>query len=432
MRLRRSPLAAALVALLGGCAADPATAPSAPSARAPAVPEEASTAVAGGATIALPFGAACALGGAGRAYCWGSNADGIGGDPARSGYADASTAPRPVSGDGRYVALAATATDQRDTPLTVCALTADGEVDCWGANVGGLLGAADARPCGAEVAGTTHPCNRAPTRLATALRFRRLAVGPGLLCGIASDGLAYCWGDGPSGQLGAGTGARRAAAPTRVAGDHRFVDLAAGETVVCGLTGAGAAWCWGEGTLGQLGDGRSASSDVPVRVATAEPLAQVAPHDRYTCGVTRAGGVLCWGWGAYWTLGSPTPARFRGANVPTPEFVPLRVGALSIAIGAGHHCVRAVSGEAVCWGWNLFHQNGPPDRPGCTGADAQADCTPGPAAPGIAFTELRTGSLNACGRAGDGAVHCWGFNAYGESGGPPGVAQARAARIVLP
>jgi alpha-tubulin suppressor-like RCC1 family protein len=425
-RLLPALLAAALLSL--ACRSDGPAAVGAP--EPPAAPAPPAPATAAGATLALPLGAACAIGGDGRAWCWGGNVDGVAGDPARAD-GEAAASPRPIASDARYVALAATATDQSDTPLTVCALTADGAADCWGANVGGLLGAPDAAPCPSHLAGGAHRCTRTPTRLATALRFRRLAVGPDLLCGIATDEQTYCWGFGPTGQLGTGR-VGVATAPTPVAGGHRFVDLSAGETVVCGLTADGVAWCWGEGALGQLGDGRSRPSSVPVRVAASEPFAQVAPHDRYTCGVTRNGAVHCWGWGAYWTLAAATPVRVRGANAPTPEFLPLRVGALSIGVGAGHHCVRAVGGETVCWGWNRYNQVGPSGRPGCTTTAVQEDCTPGAVATGLTFAELRVGPLHACGRTAEGAVYCWGSNAYGESGGAPVDGQQEAVRVPLP
>ncbi|HKI94878.1 MAG TPA: RCC1 domain-containing protein, partial [Gemmatimonadales bacterium] len=54
-------------------------------------------------------------------------------------------------------------------------------------------------------------------------------------------------------------------APPQHAGDA--VVLSAGKLQTCAITGAGATYCWGHNTYGELGDGTSTPSAKPVPVA---------------------------------------------------------------------------------------------------------------------------------------------------------------------
>jgi alpha-tubulin suppressor-like RCC1 family protein len=51
-----------------------------------------------------------------------------------------------------------------------------------------------------------------------------------------------------------------------VAGGLTFASLSAGAFHSCGMTGAGLLYCWGDNTVGQLGDGTTINSNVPVKV----------------------------------------------------------------------------------------------------------------------------------------------------------------------
>ena len=48
--------------------------------------------------------------------------------------------------------------------------------------------------------------------------------------------------------------------PVAVLGDHAFTELATGQAHVCALTDAGEAWCWGNNTFGQLGNGAKSNA----------------------------------------------------------------------------------------------------------------------------------------------------------------------------
>ena len=46
-----------------------------------------------------------------------------------------------------------------------------------------------------------------------------------------------------------------------------FVQISAGAEHACGVASDGKAWCWGDGTNGQLGDGTEVGKLTPVAVA---------------------------------------------------------------------------------------------------------------------------------------------------------------------
>ena len=82
--------------------------------------------------------------------------------------------------------------------------------------------------------------------------------------------------------------------PVPVAGGLTFLSLSAGWQTVCGVTFAGASYCWGY-NLGALGDDATDHSSVPVAVVGGRSFRSVAAGTGYACGVTNANAVFCWG-----------------------------------------------------------------------------------------------------------------------------------------
>ena len=82
-----------------------------------------------------------------------------------------------------------------------------------------------------------------------------VAVAP-----VSVAGQAFCWGLNAHGQLGTGvavTNASRDSLAQPVTGGIVFSRLYAGKYHTCGLTAAGAAYCWGRNDYGQLGERQS-------------------------------------------------------------------------------------------------------------------------------------------------------------------------------
>lgn len=251
----------------------------------------------------------CGLTTSGQAFCWGSNDFGELG----TGTTMNSTVPVAVLGGGTFDQI-------RSGTTHTCALTSAGEVQCWGSNRFGELGTGSIMgPDTCTVGGLTFACSTEPVVVQTNVDFRALAAGGGFTCAVGTDNLGYCWGSNEFGELGTtvqqlcGT-IPCSPSPVQVSGNHTFASITAGEDHACGVTtGAGATFCWGRNTDGQLGNGSNADSSTPVQVAINVGFRNVSAGFNHTCGSTAQNVVLCWGGGAAGQLGN---GLNESSNVP--------------------------------------------------------------------------------------------------------------------
>jgi alpha-tubulin suppressor-like RCC1 family protein len=244
-------------------------------------PAPAPARVAGGLKFAAvsPGGSTtCGVTTGGAAYCWGSNAfSGLGtGAEAGPGYCFAdslgspidpcSTVPVPVAGGLTF-------THVSDMNSATCGLTTSGAAYCWGSNLndgrgfGTNTGPEQCLGINGNVAGTrddslADACSRLPRAVPGAPALVSLSGYDNYTCGLTSAGAAYCWGHPQElGDLSSST------APVAVPGGLTFATLSAGQDATCGVTTTGVAYCWGQNYAGQLGDGTTTFSTVPVKVA---------------------------------------------------------------------------------------------------------------------------------------------------------------------
>jgi alpha-tubulin suppressor-like RCC1 family protein len=227
---------------------------------------------------------ACAINEELLAYCWGFN--GFGAVGAGPGGARTYSAPHPVVGGLRFT----TVTAGREF---TCGLTIGSEVYCWGS-------------------GATSPQPSQPGG-----RFRALSAGAFHMCGIDLDGHAWCWGSNGSGQLGRGSIGGESAMPVAVVGGHQFTSIEAGNAHTCAIATSGTAFCWGQGDVGQLGNGEYTSSGSPVEVGSGLTFRAVSAGGGFSCGISTGGPMYCWGFnGLVGKLGNQSTA---------PSAVPVRV-----------------------------------------------------------------------------------------------------------
>jgi alpha-tubulin suppressor-like RCC1 family protein len=251
-----------------------------------------------------PF--ACGVTSTSAAYCWGNNRlGGLG-----IGSADLNAHPTPVAVTGGLSFTTVTGGF-----AFACGVTAAGAASCWGQNGYGQLGSGVTGPqsCNAQA------CNPAPVAVVGGHSFTVASAGGSHACGVTSTGAAYCWGDNTSGELGIGSvDVNPHATPLAIAGGLAFTSVSAGATHVCGVASSGAAYCWGDNGYGELGDGTMTSSATPVAVAGGLSFAAVSAGNRATCGVTPSHVAYCWGFNAYGQLGngtttnSATPVKVTG------------------------------------------------------------------------------------------------------------------------
>jgi alpha-tubulin suppressor-like RCC1 family protein len=125
---------------------------------------------------------------------------------------------------------------------------------------------------------------------------------------VTTVGVAYCWGLNINGALGNGT-TTSSLTPVAVSGGLTFAVVSTGNSFTCGVTTAGAAYCWGLNDSGQLGNGTTTNSVTPVAVSSGLTFATVSASvvsSADACGVTTAGAAYCWGQNTYGALGNGT------------------------------------------------------------------------------------------------------------------------------
>src|SRR5439155_646348 len=190
----------------------------------------------------------------------------------------------------------------------VCGVTAVQAAYCWGYNGYGQLGN------GTLVSSTTA------LTVSGGLTFASVSAGVAATCGVTPAGAAYCWGHNGSGELGNGTRIN-SSTPVAVSGGLTFAAVSGGESFdfTCGVTTGGAAYCWGANGLGQFGNGTTTSSTTPVPVSGGLTFTTVSGGaTSFTCGVTTAGAAYCWGSNFYGqfgngtTISSTTPVAVSG------------------------------------------------------------------------------------------------------------------------
>lgn len=287
-----------------------------------------------------------------------------------------------------------------------CALDGTGAAWCWGSGFSGQLGNGeyDEAPTPAAVLGG-H-------------RFTALALGSFHTCGLDDVGAAWCWGSNSQGALGIGVTGGDSSEPVAVLGAPAFVRITAGQYFTCGLTGAGAAWCWGGGSVGQIGDGTTtAMQPSPTAVAGAHVFAAIDAGAQHVCGIDDAGAAWCWGGNGWGQMGNgvlSTTYPYVGGSSP----VAVAGGMTFEAIGAGvNHTCALSAGAAFCWGAGYDGQVG-------DGTLEMTRMQPTATLGGHVFTAIDAAGSHTCAIDGDGNGWCWGSNRFGQIGagavGAPG------------
>jgi alpha-tubulin suppressor-like RCC1 family protein len=234
------------------------------------------------------------------------------------------------------------------------------------------------------------------TFTARVLRFERTTGG----CALASDDHAYCWGSNSAGRIGDGTVDVPAPRPRQVAATVTFASLAEGGLVACGLTAAGATWCWGYNGLGQLGIGSTEDQPLPTMVAGGLIFDTVNTSGLSTCALTADGTAYCWGYNHFGQLGTDDQT-----DRSTPTAVAGDLEFASLSQGGPFTCGVKVGGGTYCWGSEIGDQSGNP-----------GDLTPQPIAGDPGFVRVFALADHACGLTTDGTAYCWGNNQFGGVG----------------
>ncbi len=292
----------------------------------------------------------CALDSSGAAYCWGDNGSGQLGD----GNFTSSATPVAVGG----VLAGHTLTQIGVGDDYACALDSTGAVYCWGANDEGQLGDGSEGP----IEGSDVPVAVEANGVLAGKAITQISVATYDVCVLDAAGAAYCWGFNFEGEFGNGT---YGGSDVPVAGASGgalagvpLSQIAMGERGACALDMAGHAYCWGEGDYGELGDGNTNNSTLPVAVDTSgvlagQSLSQIAVNTWNACAVSQAGAAYCWGDNSYGQLGNGSSVE--GSDVPVAvdaSGVLSGVKLTQATVGYQQVCAEDAGDAVYCWGGN--------------------------------------------------------------------------------
>ena len=303
--------------------------------------------------------------------------------------------------------------------LGTCVVAESGAPHCWGLGAGALTGDEVNRdrnrptairalallgqpqstpfgPCGLTGSGRLGCVAGDSLEVDPDFSMSRFAVGSNAWCGL-SGGRAYCKGSMNPDLNPVGW--------TIVAGVSGLAKIAAGQRWACGLTTAGAAYCWGYNQIGALGGGRGQYSESAVAVSGGHVFASLTMGNGHACGLTTAGKVYCWGQNYMNQVGTTTaPAVVDApiASAPTLTFVKLAAGVQST-------CGVATDESIYCWGDNAHFQLGS-ETPYSTSQ------TPARVSGTQKYIDVVLGNMHGCGLTTGRAVYCWGANSSGALG----------------
>lgn len=288
--------------------------------------------------LAVGDSVACGIATGGKLYCWGNQQYGQVGN----GVSKAGTSVLPTAVTGP-LAAAATFTQVTAGHTHACALVASGAAYCWGNDT---LFQAGGNGDNLNAASST------PTPAGAGMTFKGISAGFAHTCGLRTDGVAYCWGNNQSGQLGRDT--IGVASDTAVAIPGLvFTQISVSGNNSCGLTTAATIYCWGAITGG----------GTPTLIA-GSGYTYVAVGGAHACALV-AGSVSCWGSNLYGQLG-------RGGLTSPGTLVPAPVAGSRTytALSSGTRTSCAVATDGVyCWGSSLY---------GATGNQIQANAVTSP------------------------------------------------------
>ena len=354
-------------------------------------------------SLASGYNHTCVVASDNNAYCWGDNGFGALGNNSSTD----SLVPVAVTASGalagKTIRSIAVANNH------ACVIASDNNPYCWGNNTGGQLGNNSSTSSSVPVAVTISGTLAGKTA-------RSITSGGHHTCIVASDNNLYCWGIGTSGQLGNGTGTS-SSVPVAVTisgtlAGKTIRSVNGGNSSTCVVASDNLLYCWGTNTYGQLGNGSTSSSQsavavIPVYGQSYVPIAHDKGIASGSCFLLADLNAYCWGDGTEGQLGD-------GRNVDSRAAVAVKTsGALSaktiqaLSSGWRRHCALASDNNAYCWGKNPEGQLGNGTTTDSNEPVAVSRAS-GSGLSGKSVVSIASGWAHACALASDNWVYCWG------------------------
>ena len=271
------------------------------------------------------------IGSNGVLYAWGLGTDGQLGN----GTTTSSSTPVQVSLPSGVVPVAVAAGNDHSL-----ALGSNGTLYAWGYNGFGQLG----------INTKTNEDTPVTVTLPNGAKATAIAAGTNFSLALGSDGNVYAWGDGNLGALGYGsmnesTIAVKVSLPTGVTASA----IAAGGSFGMAIGSNGTLYSWGDGDMGQLGNGTTTFSTTPVvvKMPSGVTASVISAGYEHALAIGSNGSVYAWGYGDDGQLGN---GGIANQKVPVLVSMPTGVAAVAIAGALDHSLAIGSDGNLYTWG----------------------------------------------------------------------------------
>lgn len=256
----------------------------------------------------------------------------------------------------------------------------------------------------------------------------RLYAGGEKTCVVIDDTRLRCWGRNTNGWLGFGSSEPHFGDDEPASGapsldvDETITLVSAQTALGCLLLESHKARCWGGGVAlgfvwdGWLGDDETLVDGPELSFGADRPV-QIAVGSSHACVVFDAGGVKCWGDGEYGATGYAATDDLGDVFGEQLADLPMvDVGGPVSALAAGNHYTCAVmqDGALRCWGSNAFGKLGlgvgldESAQPIHIGDDEPPSSVEPISLAGGPVIQVAAQSRQVCALHKEGTVSCWG------------------------
>ncbi len=321
-------------------------------------------------------------------YAWGYNVDGQLGN----GTTTNAGTPVKVSLPAGVSATAAAAGEDHSL-----AIGSDGKLYAWGSNVDGQLGRGN----------TTSSSTPIVVSMPAGVTATAISAGEDHSVALGSDGNVYDWGFNGFGQLGNNTTTNeltpvKAMLPAGVTATA----VAAGQYMTEALGSNGLVYTWGDGAMGELGNGSTSNEKTPVQVSTVTSVSAIAAGGYHSLVIT-AGTLDSFGYNDVGQLGNGDTTN---QSKPVKVNLPAGVSATALAAGTYHSMAIGSNGKLYSWGNNGNGELGN----GTTVNSSTPVVVSMPA--GVTATAIADGADHSLAIGSDGNLYAWGYNGLDELG----------------
>ena len=279
------------------------------------------------------------------------------------------------------------------------ALKKDGTVWAWGSNDKGQLGNA------------ANVNTNLPVQVSNLAQVSMITSGINskTTMAVTSDGNVWAWGDGGLGQLGNGA-LLDSNIPLQVSGVSNVISINGGKNRSVVLKSDKTVWSWGSNVSGELGDGTNNSSDVPVQVLNLTDVNYIGGGSDHSLAIRANGTVWAWGNNSKSQLGDGTVSN-KSTPVPVEAFG--SGNSVMVSGGEGFSVALKLDGTVWTWGWNFNGKLGVNDV-----VNRSTPVQVWGSAQGIisGFSDISSGYAHNLGLKSDGTVWAWGSNGFGQLG----------------